>query len=253
MKFLRSLIPRGAASDPLDVGRRFWDAKALENPYWYVSNYGPYRARDLGDFWRAGLDIWAELKQAISYVPARADTLVEIGCGVGRLTHAIAADVGHVHAFDLSREMLAVARRRDLANVTFHHADGDSLRPLPAQSAEVVLAYCVFQHLPSTRVLERYLHEMVRVAKPSGIVTFTLSPRTWSDNVRPLIQAKAWMKERLGPGGPRGLYRRAWLGIRPRPSTVAGLCPIPLTVSTLHGDKWLFSGRIPAATRRAAG
>ena len=70
----------------LDNSRVFWDAKAAENPYWYVSSYGPYDERNLTEFWDAGRRIWRDLREAIGYVPGHDDVVVEIGCGVGRLT-----------------------------------------------------------------------------------------------------------------------------------------------------------------------
>jgi SAM-dependent methyltransferase len=237
----------------LDNSRAFWDAKAAENPYWYVSSYGPYDDRNLNEFWEAGPKIWHDLHHAIGYVPNRSDVVVEVGCGVGRLTRAIAADVAHVHAFDISEGMLAVARRSAPANATFHRGEGDSLAPVPDAVADLAIAYCVFQHLPSVDVLARYLGEMRRVLKPGGVLAFTLSPRTWDDALRPVLRVKRWAHEQLVRSGPRGLYQREWIGIRPRRGAVHALSPVPLEFTSLHGDKWLFWGRVPdAATQSTA-
>jgi SAM-dependent methyltransferase len=235
---------------PLDASRRFWDDKARENAYWYVSSYGPYEGRDLTEFWASGPKIWRELCDSIGYRPRASDVVVEIGCGVGRLTRAIAADVARVEAFDLSREMLAIARQADLGNVRFHHGDGVSLRPLTAGTADCVLAYCVFQHLPSTAVLGGYLAEMLRVARPGATIAFTLTRPTWTTPLRPLLRVRQWVREPLRRDGPRGLYRRAWVGIQPRAATVRRLAPIPLHQTLLHGDKWLFHGVTPGRSGR---
>ena len=239
-------LPGETPERALSASREFWEAKARENAYWYVSSFGPYEGRDLAEFWTAGRKIWNDLKTALGYTPSRADTVVEIGCGVGRLTRAIAPEVGHVHAFDLSEQMLSIARSCPFPNVTFHRGDGQSLRPLGDHCAPLVLAYCVFQHLPSERVLASYLGEMARVARPSGMLAFTLTPRTWHDHLTPLLRLRRWVKERVRPDGPRELYRSEWLGIRPRAQTVRALSPVPLSQAHLHGDKWLFYGRTPA-------
>jgi SAM-dependent methyltransferase len=231
----------------LDRSRAFWDAKAAENPYWYVSSYGPYARRDLAEFWQTGRRIWQDLRHAIGYTPRHTDVVVEVGCGVGRLTRAIAADVAHVHAFDISAGMLAVARLAGPVNATFHQGDGDSLVSIPTGSANLAVAYCVFQHLPSLAVLARYVSEMRRVVKPGGTLAFTLSPRTWGDALRPVLRAKRWLREQLVRGGPRGLYQREWIGIRPRGDAVLALSPVPLAWVPLHGDKWLFWARVPEA------
>jgi ubiquinone/menaquinone biosynthesis C-methylase UbiE len=227
----------------LDANRRFWDEKAQENAYSYVSSYGPYEERNLAEFWSSGLRIWNDLKTALAYLPTARDVVVEIGCGVGRLTRAIAPDVARVHAFDLSAEMLARARELRLANVSFHPSDGHSLTGIPDGSADLVLAYCVFQHLPSEEVLAAYLREMLRVARPGGLVAFTLTPRTWHTSIEILFRARRWLKERRAGRGPRGLYQREWVGIRPARGTVQRLSPVPLTESVMHGDKWLFHCR----------
>jgi len=231
----------------LDSSRAFWNAKAAENPYWYVSSYGPYDERDLAEFWEAGRRIWHDVHHAIGVAPRHTDVVVEVGCGVGRLTRAIAADVAHVHAFDISEGMLTVARRAGPPNATFHQSDGDSLAGVPSGAANLAIAYCVFQHLPSLAVLQRYVSEMARVVKSGGTIAFTLSPRTWDDALRPVLRVKRWLREQLVPGGPRGLYQREWIGIRPRRDAVLALSPLPLDWAPLHGDKWLFWARVPDA------
>ncbi|MGB9619523.1 MAG: class I SAM-dependent methyltransferase [Armatimonadota bacterium] len=226
--------------------REFWDSKAKENPYWFVSSYGPYQGeRDLDSFWRSGQMIWDDLKRVTGYRPRSADTVVEIGCGIGRCTHAIASEVGFVEALDISEQMLALARRNSPSNVRYHLANGFDLRPIADAAADFVLAYCVFQHLPTLAALGSYLVEMVRVAKPQGLIAFTLTPRSWTVYLLPLLRARAWLRERLVPGGPTGLWRKAWVGIRPSVKDVYRLSPIELTMQMLHGDKWLFYGRRP--------
>jgi 16S rRNA (adenine1518-N6/adenine1519-N6)-dimethyltransferase len=50
--------------------------------------------------------------------------VIEIGAGTGALTHALVARAGHVTAFDVDPEMVAVLRGRDdLTGVTILHAD----------------------------------------------------------------------------------------------------------------------------------
>jgi|HubBroStandDraft_6_1064221.scaffolds.fasta_scaffold1368669_2 hypothetical protein len=60
----------------LDASRQFWDEKARENPYWYVSSAGPYEGRNLAEFWASGPKIWNDLKAASGYEPERSDTVV---------------------------------------------------------------------------------------------------------------------------------------------------------------------------------
>src|ERR1700722_3800757 len=227
----------------LEASRQFWDEKARENPYWYVSSAGPYEGRDLAEFWASGPKIWNDLKSASSYQPTPNDIVVEIGYGVGRLTRAIAPEVGKVFAFDLSAEMLAIARTSvDAANATFNRATTPALTEIADNSADAFVAYCVFQHLPDLDVLRGYLNTAARVLKPGGRLIFTMTPRTWRDSIAFALRMRRWLVERRTSQGPRGLYRNEWYGIRPTVAEIEGLSPIKTKNLLLHGDKLLFFG-----------
>ncbi len=227
----------------LEASRQFWDEKARENPYWYVSSAGPYDGRNLAEFWASGPKIWNDLKSSSGYEPRGSDTVIEIGCGVGRLTRAIAPEVGRVFAFDLSAEMLAIARTSvEAANASFHRAETPALAEIADGSADAFVAYCVFQHLPDLDVLREYLNTAARVLKPGGRLIFTMTPRTWRDSIAFALRLRRYLVERRSAKGPRGLYRNEWYGIRPTTQEIARLCPIETKNLLLHGDKWLFFG-----------
>jgi 2-polyprenyl-3-methyl-5-hydroxy-6-metoxy-1,4-benzoquinol methylase len=223
----------------LKTSREFWEEKANENAAWYISSYGSYHDRDMDGFWQSGNTIWDDLKRQTGYRPKPTDIVVDIGCGIGRLTRAIAREVGCVHGFDISQNMLQEARKLGLPNATFHQTEGNSLRPLSDKSCDLVLAYNVLQHMPSTEVLGQYLREMTRISR--GLIAFTLSPRDWKTYLLPLLRVRSWIRDGKGPNG---IYKREWTGIRPRRSSVSALSPVPLQFSLLHGDKWLFYGNV---------
>jgi 2-polyprenyl-3-methyl-5-hydroxy-6-metoxy-1,4-benzoquinol methylase len=228
----------------LDASRKFWDEKARENPYWYVSSAGPYEGRDMADFWASGPRIWSDLKHITGYKTYPEAVIVEIGCGVGRLTRALAQEAGHVHAFDVSSEMLKVAAASITeSNVTFHLATSPELPQLPEGCADLFVAYCVFQHLQGTDMLRRYLEAAARVLKPGGLLIFSLTPPDWRDRLAVALRARRWLVELSSADGPRGLYKREWYGIRPSKREVEQICPIAVRQTDLHGDKWLFHGR----------
>jgi SAM-dependent methyltransferase len=89
-----------------------------------------------GDHWAAEADRYDRMNSGFAdrvveaVQPRAGESFLDAGCGNGALTLAIAALVGaqgHVTAVDLSRAMLAVARRRaaetGVANVTFVNED----------------------------------------------------------------------------------------------------------------------------------
>jgi SAM-dependent methyltransferase len=84
----------------------------------------------------------------LSLIPKTCERALEIGCGTGRFTRALATRVPHVTAIDLSAEMIRVARTRVAAgNVDFVVGDALELTPrLGAFACVVTLA--TFHHLP---------------------------------------------------------------------------------------------------------
>lgn len=224
--------------------RSFWNQAADQNPHWYVSSYGSYDAhRNLDEFWASGRTIWMDIKRVTGYTPGSGDTVVEIGCGIGRLTRVIAPEVGRVIALDISEKMLAIARQANLPNAKFRPAQGFALPGIPDGSVNLSLSYCVFQHLPSHVALKSYLAEMHRVTKPGGMIAFTLTPRDWRTWLLPALRVRAYLRERFSSGGPKGVYRKEWVGIRPSASAVSGMSPIRFERRALDAGRILYFGQ----------
>ncbi|MBA2413036.1 MAG: methyltransferase domain-containing protein [Burkholderiaceae bacterium] len=108
------------------------------------------------------------------------DRVLDVGCGAGHMTFAIAPHVGAVTAFDLSRSMLDVvmesARVRGLSNITLHQGIAEDL-PFANESFDWVCTRYSAHHWER---LPRALDEMRRVLKPGGglIVIDILGPDT---------------------------------------------------------------------------
>jgi SAM-dependent methyltransferase len=157
--------------------RRFWDERARENALFYVDNTLDYADPDHERFWAAGEEAVSAILGELGVEVRPADVLVEIGCGVGRLTRALAARAGHVTALDVSGEMLARARELNpaLRNVSWLQGDGESLAGIAGASADACFSHVVFQHLPDPELTLGYVREMGRVLRPGGWAAFVLS------------------------------------------------------------------------------
>lgn len=98
--------------------------------------------------------------------------LLEIGCGIGRLTLALAPELASAVGHDVSAEMIAEARRRaaGMPSLRFSHTEGRDLAGVPAASQDVVLAADVFPYLvePDPALAERHVAEAARVLRPGG-------------------------------------------------------------------------------------
>jgi len=94
--------------------------------------------------------------------------VLEPGCGTGRLTELLAARVGssgEVVAFDVSSEMVALARRRCAARVSCEVGDGRTLGQ-PDAYFDRIVCFQVFPHFVHR---DEVLREFRRVLRPDGV------------------------------------------------------------------------------------
>jgi SAM-dependent methyltransferase len=152
--------------------RRFWDARARADAELAVDDRG-LRGEA---FWRAGEEVVAVFEERLS-LALRGETLVEVGCGIGRITRVLARRARRVVAIDVSPEMLARAREAnaDLGNVEWTLGDGATLAPVGDGEADGVFSHVVFQHLPDPELTLGYVREMGRVLRPGGWAAFQVS------------------------------------------------------------------------------
>ena len=197
-----------------DSMREFWDARAEENALFFVDNRLDYRNPDEASFWARGEP---ELASVLDPVGARLeprDDVVEIGCGVGRLTHVLARRAATVRALDVSPAMLERARTygRGLENVEWVLGDGASLAPIAAASADACISHVVFQHIPDPEITLGYVREIGRVLRPGGWAAFQISNAPELHRRRSGREGLAIAWRALTGRGPRGQAAAPWLG-----------------------------------------
>ena len=98
--------------------------------------------------------------------------VLDLGCGMGRVCEALASRVRAVVGIDVSRRMLALARRRciNCRNVFFVQTSGRDLAAFADASFDLVLAVDTFPYLvlSSPALAATHLSEARRVLKPGG-------------------------------------------------------------------------------------
>jgi SAM-dependent methyltransferase len=156
---------------------RYWDEKARENALFYVDNEIDYSDPDTDAFWRRGDEVVDRMLELGGIELDPGETVLDIGCGVGRLTRALAGRVRHVYGLDVSREMLELARKHnpDLANAEWLHGDGAGLGVVGDASVDGCFSHVVFQHIPDPEITLNYVREMGRVLRPGGWALFQVS------------------------------------------------------------------------------
>ena len=195
--------------------RATWDALASD-PDAYVGDPTRGRLELEGLFDRLGAD-------------PRGGRCVEVGCGPGRMTAALAERFDRVLAIDVSPAMLERARVAvPDQRVEFRAVSGERLDGVDDAIADVLVCYLVLQHLPSRTAVLAYLAEFARVLKPGGeafvqlpLLEDGLRPRAWRALRSALVPLTS-----LGP-----TRRREFRGVRlTRPEVDSGLDRVGLRV-----------------------
>jgi SAM-dependent methyltransferase len=170
-----------------------WDQRARENARHYVASGQETWTEE--EFYSSGRATVAEqiLNDMTNICQGRDPKqmrVLEIGCGAGRVTRALAEVFGEVHAVDVSGEMVALARQA-LANTPNAHVyqnNGMDLSVVPPLEFDFAFSCIVFQHIPSLAVIENYIREVHRLLRPGALFKFqvqghpeveTLPDDTW--------------------------------------------------------------------------
>jgi SAM-dependent methyltransferase len=182
--------------------RARWEAFGREDPLWAVLSNPAKKGRkwDVDEFFGTGeAEIAAAMARlgALGITPALGSAL-DFGCGVGRLTRALAGRFERAVGVDVSLAMIQEARRLN-PRLIFIHNDRPDLHVVETASIDFAYSRLVLQHVPPVLSLG-YVREFGRVLAPGGVAMF-----------------------QIPTSGPRrGLVRRAarslleWVRLRPR-------------------------------------
>jgi ubiquinone/menaquinone biosynthesis C-methylase UbiE len=157
--------------------RQQWETLGSEDPYWAVLT-DPAKKNDQWDreeFFRTGeLEIESLLRRIYDVgIALNFGIALDYGCGVGRLTRALASRFAQVIGVDFSAAMLAEAQAANatIANLQFLSNRGDDLPGIGDHSIDLVYSNIVLQHSPR-KIQRALLAEFCRVLKPGGVLVF---------------------------------------------------------------------------------
>jgi SAM-dependent methyltransferase len=194
--------------------RRFWNERADENAFFFVDNRLDYRDSDIAAFWAEGERALDEFLSVLGAELRANDRVVEIGCGVGRLTRPISAQVDEVLAVDVSERMLELAKEHNeqLENVTWMLGDGVSLGSVESGWATACISHVVFQHIVDPQITLGYVRDIGRVLAPGGWAAFQVSNNPDIHRPRRGAKVAADRLRALVGRAPRGQNHPAWRG-----------------------------------------
>lgn len=202
----------------LEKSRAHWEDMGKLDPCWAIlSEPGTKHGKwELKKFFETGKDEISGLMAAIQKLGVRLDHdwALDFGCGVGRLSCALAGCFGNVVGVDISQSMVqqAVAFNTH-PNCQFVVNDSESL-PFRSEQFNLVYSVIVLQHVPEQTLIRNYIAEFMRVLRRGGLLVMQLPNHV---PLRRRLQARPRLYTWLRAVGisEQLLYRQ--LGLHPIP------------------------------------
>jgi SAM-dependent methyltransferase len=151
----------------IDRATRDWNTLGETEPFFAVLTEDRFLRERMSDadreaFFASGEADIAQLFELIDFAPKSA---LDFGCGVGRLTRALAKRVDRVAGVDAAESMLRIARE-NVPNASFSTT-------IPNERFDLIVSLIVFQHIPVKRG-EELLDELLSHLDGVAALHFTL-------------------------------------------------------------------------------
>jgi SAM-dependent methyltransferase len=129
----------------------------------------------------------------------RSSTVLDLGCGIGRVAKYVAPNCETFWGVDVSSEMLEIAQKRlaDCPNARWARSTRLGFPDVPSASVDLAYSLLVLQHVEREDAF-LLLEELRRVVKPSGTIVVTY-PNFLSDVYLAGFLAYAHDSEPLSP------------------------------------------------------
>src|ERR1039457_1226658 len=165
---------------------------------------------DVEKFFQSGVfEIDAMLRYAESFQPLREKRYaLDFGCGVGRLTQALASHFERVCGVDISPAMIQHARNYQGSEGRSEYLVNETgdLHQFRDSQFDFVYSSITLQHMPA-RFAKQYIAEFLRVLNPAGLLLFQLPSNRTGALARVRTMAHQLFESLLHPVRPRVVMR----------------------------------------------
>lgn len=159
--------------------RTEWTRLGTDDPLWAVLSNPDKRGGlwDPEEFFALGVhDVTNVLTTtAKARIDVARNRALDFGCGVGRLTQALAKEFNEVVGVDIAESMLNRARQFDQSEgrCRFVVNTTPDLAQFPDASFDFIYSHIVFQHM-EPRYSLGYMREFARLLRPGGVTVFQI-------------------------------------------------------------------------------
>jgi SAM-dependent methyltransferase len=166
---------KASKSDASTAMRQDWNERARKDAFYYVATWR--QDWTVETFLESGEEEYRNLVQPVldelQFAP-EGGSMLEVGCGAGRMTASFARRFASVYALDISEEMQDLAKQHlaGFQNIDWVLGNGTNLSAIPSESVDFVFSYLVLQHLPAEDLAMAYVREILRVLKQGGMLLF---------------------------------------------------------------------------------
>ncbi|HEY0928809.1 MAG TPA: class I SAM-dependent methyltransferase [Gemmatimonas sp.] len=197
----------------LEHTQKTYEKLGREDPFYAVLTDERFRHNrwDVPEFFATGerevAEVFEYIRQTELVVPR--GRALDFGCGVGRLTQALATRFDRVTGVDIAESMAAKARELNQhgGRVEYFANAVDNLRFLDDRSFDFVYSSITLQHVPPPSNV-RYVEEFLRILRPGGVAVFQVPN---GREIRDGSWQETFYKLR------RQYFRRAWKIVRGKP------------------------------------
>jgi len=130
---------------------------------------------DADEFFATGVrEVGALMEQAAAWrKPIARRSALDFGCGIGRLSQALADHFDSVYGVDISPKMIELAQQhnRKGARAEYMCSAAGDLSHFADGSIDMILSWITLQHM-RPRYARRYIQEFLRVLAPGGLLVF---------------------------------------------------------------------------------
>jgi SAM-dependent methyltransferase len=155
------------------------------------------------EFYKLGESDWKDFSTYWERYGVDRSSVVELGCGTGRITMQLAKYFKVVHAVDVSEGMIAYARKHiNSSSVYFYLTNGVEI-PLPDHSVSAIFTCHVFQHFNSINHATKYFKEISRVLQPGGSMMIHLPIYAWPCGIGKVIPVLYRLRKVIGDARDR--------------------------------------------------